>query len=313
MAGHQNTEARRRAVRENVISAFLICDTEELLGPLRSFLKDNNHASPLVYEAVDGLQSVVLAASLPFQLTNDAVCQSMFDRKHIAARIRADDCEGADVKALAFAKTEMANFLASSEGVHFMRDEIVHELDDRLSRANISAAAGELLVQTVVSTWGVFENFARSFIIDFINANPKMAQPILKSPDLKEYFGRPAIDIQVIGEHGFDLTGIMGNVIFHGKKLDSLSVIKKIMSALFKDKTVTVALGGDLWSLNQRRHLLVHKRGLVDEEYISQTGDKLVKGDRLTITSADVEKSVIAVQLAIITLSRIALNMIKNP
>ena len=44
-----------------------------------------------------------------------------------------------------------------------------------------------------------------------------------------------------------------------------------------------------MWRLWQRRHLIVHKRGLVDQSYINKTGDALKVGSRLVITGTDID------------------------
>ena len=56
----------------------------------------------------------------------------------------------------------------------------------------------------------------------------------------------------------------------------TLSDIKDVFRTLFPTHTdlhATMKKDG-LWLLWQRRHLLVHKRGLVDAAYLKQTGDK---------------------------------------
>jgi hypothetical protein len=45
----------------------------------------------------------------------------------------------------------------------------------------------------------------------------------------------------------------------------------------------------DLWILNQRRHLIVHRRGTVDRDYIDRTGDALDVGAQLMISPSDLE------------------------
>jgi hypothetical protein len=44
----------------------------------------------------------------------------------------------------------------------------------------------------------------------------------------------------------------------------------------------------DLWILNQRRHLIVHRRGVIDREYLEKTGETLEIGDLLTVTPQEI-------------------------
>lgn len=45
-----------------------------------------------------------------------------------------------------------------------------------------------------------------------------------------------------------------------------------------------------LWLLQQRRHLIVHRRGVVDKQYLEKTGEKLNVGEQLLPTPAEIEE-----------------------
>jgi len=45
-----------------------------------------------------------------------------------------------------------------------------------------------------------------------------------------------------------------------------------------------------LWLLQQRRHLIVHRRGVVDKQYLEKTGEKLNVGEQLLPTPAEIEQ-----------------------
>lgn len=297
-----------------VTRAFLIYEPGELLEPLNKFLTADHAWTPLVRDATEGLGSVLSAASLPFQLIYDAVQQRRFDRTLSAERIRAlkgvgpgeEPSQEQEKRSYDRAHKKMRAFLGSRQGTDYIRDAIVYELDRSLRSPGVNAAAAELMIQTLVSTWAVFESFARSFIVAWINADPRRAKPVLASSDLRNYFGKQVVDIEVIGDHGFDLTGSMGSILFRGKHLDNLTVVRSTMEALFNDPDVRMALGSDVWMLNQRRHLFVHKRGSVDEEYLQRTGDDVPIGQRLSITSDEVERYFRAVQHAVIAISTAA-------
>jgi len=128
----------------------------------------------------------------------------------------------------------------------------------------------------------------------------------LSAADLKTYLGKQVVDIDAIDEQGFDLTRSMGTMIFREKRLDNLAVIRSVLNALLNNDHVREALGDELWLLNQRRHLFVHKRGLVDQEYLKRTGDKVLPGQRLRVSSNDIERYITAVQKAIIEITAAA-------
>ncbi|MFK5979532.1 MAG: hypothetical protein QM488_11660 [Rhizobiaceae bacterium] len=205
------------------------------------------------------------------------------------------------------ANEKMSEFLASEEGRDFMRDQMLYELDRRLDSHDVAIAAQELLIQTIISTWSVFESFARSFIITWLNEDPSRASLILTSQDLKNFLGKQVIDFQTIGDHSFDLSSSMGTIIFSGRRLDNLGVIRVTMKALFGSATVQKALGDNLWALNQKRHLFVHKRGIVDTDYLSKTGASAALGERLSLESDDVLEYLKAVRDAIIAIGDAAM------
>jgi hypothetical protein len=84
----------------------------------------------------------------------------------------------------------------------------------------------------------------------------------------------------------------MGNLLLGEHGIGSLSDIKDVFRTLFpthSDLHATMKKDG-LWLLWQRRHLLVHKRGLVDAAYLKQTGDKQPVGERLRISASHLEE-----------------------
>ena len=62
-----------------------------------------------------------------------------------------------------------------------------------------------------------------------------------------------------------------------------------------------------LWQLSQKRHLLVHRRGIVDEAYLHATGSPSQLGEPLWVTPSEVEESIeIALALGTALLSQVA-------
>ena len=129
---------------------------------------------------------------------------------------------------------------------------------------------------------------------------------MLSHSDLKEFFGKNPIDLKAIEHHSFDLSKSMGTVIFQNRRLDGLNVIRGIMKALFNSPDIQTALGQDIWVLNQRRHLFVHNRGIVDQDYLIKTGESLRLGERLPLACDDIEDYFIAVRTALSKICKVA-------
>ncbi|PZW48315.1 hypothetical protein C8P66_10562 [Humitalea rosea] len=292
-----------------VTRSFLIATSDEMIEPLEKLILSDPLCRSLVDNVSSGLHGVISAASLPFSLTSESINKRRFNQFYTAARIRGLTFEDngnlskeQDILAFERARIEMENFRNSKDGSNFIANTIVLELSRALSSRDIGAAAAELMNQALSSTWSIFENFASSFIVEWINSDPRRASKVLNCPGLKSYFGKFSIDLDTINENLFDLTKSMGSVLFKGKRLDNINVIRSAISALLSNLNVSKIIGNDLWLLNQRRHLLVHKRGLIDREYLSRTGDKMNIGDSIIVTSDDIIKYILAVRQAVIAI-----------
>ena len=303
----QDTYRELKQLAQRVTKVFMVATPEELLEPLRQIAATENEWKTLVLSALSGLESVMHAASLPYQLTCDAVLARRFQAFHSAERIRGlkevSTGEGLspDQEAHAYdrAQHKMKTFIKSDTGSDEIRNTILNDLSHHMDFEPVSVGASELIVQSLVSTWGVFETFAGSFIIQWLNGHPASAKSLVTCKDLKNYFSKPVIEIDAIDQHGFDLTHAMGSVLFDGKKLNNLAILKTILGELFSDPSLQSGLA-KLWSLNQKRHLFVHKRGIVDKNFIENTGQNATIGTRLVVDCDDLEQHIIDVQNAIL-------------
>ena len=290
------------AVILDVLDSFFIPPNFDFDSVLH-YIKEDFRYSRILVHAVSGLKSVVSTASLPFQLVNTSTLQRKFDRFHSAESILAlkHVSRGSgltdELKKMAYetADLRMSEFMQSSEGEGFFRDEIVSELGRTLRSKDIAAAAQELLAQSIVSTWSVFENFSRSIIVEHLNANPRLAEAVVSSAAMKDFFGRKPISIETIARFGYDLSSAMGDALFEDRRLDSLGLIKPIFREIFDDGKVSIALGDEIWDLNQLRHLFVHRRGLVDRDYLEKSKRAVKLGERLHLKSDDLVISLNAV------------------
>ena len=172
--------------------------------------------------------------------------QRQYDRIHASERILAliPEIPGSGLSeqgahiARSSANQKMIDFLDSSVGKDIIRDEIIYDLYRRIQSHDVMNAAQELLIQTLISTWSIFESFARSFIISWLNDNPKQATLILNSQSFKEQFGKQSIDIQNLSDHNFDLSKSMGAILFNGRRLgrvdkrDSQDVLNVIQAGI---------------------------------------------------------------------------------
>jgi hypothetical protein len=241
---------------------------------------------------VSNINSATRAASIPYTLTNASTTQRTFDRFHTAERIRAKPIGESrltdELEREAYEKSDakMDKFLKSDAGVAEIVDAVIWSLAKLSEDAEFQLAAQELLSNTTVMVWGAFEAFVSDALTVFLNLNPKLASTLLSDGRTKKHFSEPSIE--AIESCGFDVSGSMGKLLLGERGIDRLPVIKDVFQTLFpthSDLHATMKKDG-LWLLWQRRHLLVHKRGLVDAVYLKQTGDKQPVGARLRISGS---------------------------
>lgn len=291
---------------------FLIIDEEEILEPLRRYENEEGYWSKSVASSLRGLHSIMSAASLPYRLISGEINQELFNRHRTASQIRNlvnpydkndpnKDLSGAELSAKSDeeAVKKTIEYLNSEEGVVFRYRRLTEEINRRIKQPHVAMASHELLVQAVIGIWSVFESFSRDIIILSVNHNPKLASSILSAPELKDYFGKQQINVEVLQGHNFDLSRSMGSILFENRRLDSFTHIKHLMKSIFNSSDLQARLGPELWLINQRRNLFVHKRGIVDQDYAEKTNDQLELGDNLRVDARYVYESVICVRNAI--------------
>jgi len=291
-----------------VIDSYLIYRKEEIIEILSNF--DGKEFNSNVIDVLGSLCSIITVASLPFTMTSSAIHRRRFDSFLAAERIRSLKIvppgervtDEPEKQALVSAENKMLKFLESEDGINWIRDSIVMEMRIGLDSEELSSAAHELLGQSIISLWSTFERFSSGFARQWVNADPSRAKMLLDSSDLRNYFGRQTLDIEIIESHGYILNNSMGDIIFKGKRLDSLKIIRAVYEVLFSTEAVRSSLGDHMWILNQRRNLLVHNRGIVDAEYRKKTGDLQDIGDKIVLKSDDLVSSAIAVQNAVIAI-----------
>jgi hypothetical protein len=240
------------------------------------------------------LESAIQVASVPFQLVNAAVHRRHFDRIYSSERIRQlkyeiPDTER-DAQALSIARTRFLEERQTEEYSGLVRNEIVHRLYESLKDADFNVAADELLRQTTVMIWGAFEVIATDAAIQCLNQLPALALDVMASEIFKKLGLSKGISVETLQEFSFDVSRSMGTILFGERRLDSLPVIISVCQCLYKNSELDQKLkSSNLWTLAQRRHLIVHRRGFVDASYLSKTPDQISLGSKIVISAQEVE------------------------
>jgi hypothetical protein len=197
--------------------------------------------------------------------------------------------------AAGIAQTKLDKELQSEASV--FGDRILHNLRGALDDPEFAEGASELLRQCTVLTWSALEVVAQEIFVGVLNTRPSLVSRLSADESAKRLFPLKSIAIEALIEYEFDLSRHIGDLLAQLRAVDSVPVMKTAFYALFPgaDK-LRVALGDTaLWALNQRRHLILHKRGVVDREYLEKTGEDLQAGQQLAITASELEAYMLAV------------------
>jgi hypothetical protein len=242
---------------------------------------------------VEGLHGVIRTLSIPFSYTYSQVHGLHWQRFHMAERIRARSIANEDERepaALASTKEKFDLYLRG-EGRDTLADDVLDRLLCLKNDRESLAAARELTRQGIVLTWSAIEVLARDAFVYLLDTKPTYAGLLLSDAANRKRFSAERIEWQTLAEYDFNLSSSLGSYLITKADLKSVLAIRGAYGALFPEAEEMRKLLGDrrLWSLNHKRNLIVHKRGVVDQAYLDATGDNLAVGDDLWVAPSEVE------------------------
>lgn len=153
------------------------------------------------------------------------------------------------------------------------------------------AAARELTRQGVVLVWSAVEVLARDSFVFLLDRRPILAERLLADQANRKRFSVDRIDWQTLAAYDYDLSENLETFLISKADLTSVPAIREAYGALFPSATDLRKMLADrrLWDLCQKRNLIVHRRGIVDQQYLANTGDTLPLGADLWIPPSEVE------------------------
>lgn len=245
------------------------------------------------------LSSAFRVGSIPFQLTQNAVLNQRYNQLLIAARIRgrASVIEGSlppneeDEAISKAAHTSMAGELADPEMIDHHAKATLTTLRGHLQNPEFRATAQELLRQVLVITWGAFENLVSDTIRVLMNERPTIILKFMETKSYRDLFSSRRI-MEVLETNNFNLSSCIGDFFCETANLDSLEKISEALHISITQPSLDVMLKDErLWRISQQRHLIVHRRGLIDARYLERTSDHGVIGEQLILDANYVEAS----------------------
>lgn len=303
----EETSAKLKRMRQQY---FLPIDLEGFLADLHEVrLTLPSYLSSIADALEHNMKSITETMSLPFELASAYAHSRHWQRLSTAERIRSEtlDCEPDETPeayetrkaktAIENAHRSMQEFLSSDEGVDRVSYDIADFLLSAHDRGTISKASSELILQGAALTWSSFEVFVRDVFVEVINNDPRLVELLLQDQSTKRRFDIAKVSIDILSEYNFDVSSKMGSILASQQDLSDLRTIKSVFQCLYGgDQDLCNCINSDaLWRLSQQRHLIVHRRGIVDSEYIKNTGASLLPGSKIEITPKDLEQYIHAV------------------
>lgn len=258
------------------------------------------------------LSSTLSTVAMPFSLATASVHQSHFQRLHIAERIRARSIEldsikpGEDLEevrqreAYRVASERMREFAESEEGKNAIIWDVCGFLLAGLRDGELESATKELIQQGTILVWSAFEVLFRDVFELHLNLNPSKAKVLAQDTSTRKRFEAERFSLDTLVKHGFDLSNRVGTVLVSQQDFGDLPTIKTVYPVLFpgSGELLERLNDPDLWLLYQRRHLLVHRRGIVDQTYLDNTSDTAPINAPLPLKPKDFEAHFKVVLLA---------------
>lgn len=291
------------AFAKEATKRFLVADMEALRSCISTVAESLSPPLRALAAAFDqNISAVCSTVGLPVTLASTASEGSHWQRIRSAEGIRAlklgpSPGEGADELdarrasiASEVASQRMREFVSSPDGRDTIAADACRFLLQAIKFENLSDAADELLRQGVVLAWSALEMLSRDLFETILNANPKHAITILQEPAARHRL-QSKFTLEELAAAGFDLSASLGSLLSSQQDFSDIRTIKAILLPILDSEAESYAALDDktLWVLCQQRHLIVHRRGIIDMRYIEATEEQRTIGDRLFVSPDDLE------------------------
>lgn len=256
---------------------------------------------------LDNIQAAITTVKIPYTSATTSVLMARFRQISIRHRIlvESDSLTIENFEQEASPEERSARDLIAHERTlkQVLEEKEIPEIKAEIAEASIAllltnlqekemeVAAQELLRQGVVMIWGAFEVLCRDVFVGCLNSNPSEVQKLVADSNAKKFFQVKGIGLEDLSEYGFDVSKNLGDLIANMHDLSSLVAIRQTFNALFPSQQILHVRLSDpgLWILHQRRHLIVHRRAVVDKQYLEKTGEKMQIGQQLTPMPAEIK------------------------
>lgn len=168
-------------------------------------------------------------------------------------------------------------------------DQLVKELLDATTFPEYNEASSELLRQLCVMAWNSFEILATDVIKCVLNESPHLVLLLADAREFKSQLSGGAF-LLALSREAFNLSSGVGSFVTSEINFDSLHKLRVALGIILKDCNVdTMLKSQELYEINSKRNLIVHRRGMIDSKYIANSSCVQNVGDRLRVEAQSVK------------------------
>jgi len=300
---NDNIKAEVEKLNQQLAESFLLkLDEAELLKPIDDIIGSCKSEFVEIFKTFrSNVESIISVAKLPVSMSFETSLQSMFQNvlrieKLQSLKIPITD-EEIKIKKEETEKgitpQKKANKLFNEkiktpEGYNEFWYKTLNFLKSCSTNNPIDnqflSSSKELINQSTLLSWSTLEVFIRDVFISVLNIDPKFLDKLYKHKDLKARFGIKSIPTEKLIEYNYDLTGKMGDLLIDSFDFSNINAIQMIYDCIFEKAELNLKLKDkEIWSLYNGRNLIIHRGGIIDQKYLSNTADSLAMGDKLYI------------------------------
>ncbi len=148
------------------------------------------------------------------------------------------------------------------------------------------------LLQGTVHLWSCFEVLIKDYIMEIVNNSPEKAIDLmLKNDYLKKRIKEPSFEL--LNQYKFDMHNVMGYVLLNEIDFSNYRIVFNMNKTFFDNKLID----DKIFELNQIRHLVVHRSGIIDEKYNNKNNTKYNIGERIDLKAKEIYQYIESIAL----------------
>jgi hypothetical protein len=241
------------------------------------------------------LLSVVQNGELPFRFLAGAAARLRFQRLCFLEQERlgtkSSDLTKADVEAITTkARTQ---FLKAAKSAAEMRADAtwaLAELSSDQAAGGYQYAREDSLRQCFVMTWNSLEVLARDGFDSLIRHAPRCLTRLCKTEFARKRLGN-AVCREIVEGKPFDPECVVDRLNFNNLETIRTSY-RQSLEATTNGELTELLKPSFIDLIYARRHLIVHRRGVVDAQYLKKTGETLAIASELAISAVDLRRAI---------------------